>query len=445
MAKKKREETSPEGDALADEVIQLQGEGAAAEWVPIDAVHPWPGNPRKNAHVIPEIARSLENFGWGRPLIARRANGELVIGHTAYEAAKLLKLANVPVRFVDLSEERAHALAIADNKLGELAEWDERLLLASVRELEQKLPDFDPADLGMAQEDMDRLDRLAKSTEPAQGDDPGAGELPKVPVSQPGEIYELGPHRLMCGDSTSEEDVQRLMNGERAQLLATDPPYLVDYDGNNHPNSHHKKAGRASENVGNKKWDEYKDPDSASNFFEAWLRVALAHAVEENVAIYQWYASVRHVLVEQAWKANGVLAHAQIIWVKERAVLTHSHFMWQHEPCLYGWVQGKLPKRRPPPDAKTVWPISQKDSQSGIHPTEKPTEIFERPIGWHTLEGDLVFEPFCGSGSQLIAAAKLGRRCYAMEKAPEFCDAIRKRWTGFAKSAGIDPGSGALE
>ncbi len=119
--------------------------------------------------------------------------------------------------------------------------------------------------------------------------------------------------------------------------------------------------------------------------------------------------------------------------------------MWQFEPCLYGWKQGSPPKRRPPANQSNVWAISQKGQQDGIHPTQKPTEIFEWPICWHTKPGDLVYEPFCGSGSQLIAAAKLGRRCFAVEISPGFCDAIRRRFTKYARSAGVEPGKGALE
>jgi DNA modification methylase len=141
---------------------------------------------------------------------------------------------------------------------------------------------------------------------------------------------------------------------------------------------------------------------------------------------------------------NGLLTHQSIVWVKPRPVLTRSHFMWKYEPCWYGWKQGNPPARKPPTNQPNVWEISQKGQQDGIHPTQKPTEIFEWPISWHTTPGDFVYEPFCGSGSQLIAAAKLGRRCLAMELAPEFVDVIRRRWTGFARSAGVEPGEGGL-
>ena len=179
-------------------------------------------------------------------------------------------------------------------------------------------------------------------------------------------------------------------------------------------------------------------------FFSSFLRVALAHALVENPPVYQWHASRRQALVEQAWTENGLLWHQSIIWAKSRPVMTHSHFMWAHEPCAYGWIEGKPPMKRPPVSGEhtTVWTIDGEND--GIHPTQKPLEVFTRPIGYHTDAGQLVYEPFSGSGSQLIAAAKTGRRCYAMELAPEFVDVARIRWTNFARVAGIDAGSGAL-
>ncbi len=225
------------------------------------------------------------------------------------------------------------------------------------------------------------------------------------------------------------------MNGERAVMMATDPPYLVDYTGEDHPQSAKRKAafvaaGKPAAAAGNKNWDEYKDPTASVEFFSSFIRVALAEALIENPPIYQWHASRRQALVEAAWTANGLLWHQQIIWVKSRAILTHSHFMWQHEPSAYGWVEGKPPERKPPcsGECSTVWQIDQKGEQDGIHPTQKPVEIFARPIKWHTSPGDVCFEPFSGSGTQIVAAEQLGRRCYAMELEPRFVDVAVERW-----------------
>jgi DNA modification methylase len=206
--------------------------------------------------------------------------------------------------------------------------------------------------------------------------------------------------------------------------MATDPPYLVDYDSGNHPSKSKAKSK-------NKNWDSYSDPKTGLAFFDSLLRIALEHALIDNPAIYQWHAFRRQALVEQAWLANDLLLHQQIIWTKERAVLTYCHYMWQHESCFYGWKNGHKPRLKPANNLTTVWPITQVGHQDGIHPTQKPLEIFAIPIRSHTMPGELVYEPFSGSGSQLIAAEENGRVCYAMELAPEFVAAAVNRWEKF--------------
>lgn len=236
----------------------------------------------------------------------------------------------------------------------------------------------------------------------------------------------------MCGDSTNAAHMAILMGSDRAMLLATDPPYQVDYDGTNHPSSHHKKAGRkaaSGSEVGNKHWDAYIDPESSVAFFADFLRVALAHC-DERAPVYQWHATRRQVLVEQAWEQNELLVHQTIIWSKTRGVLTRSHYLWSHEPAFYGWRKGMQPEkdRRPPPSERTVWEIAQPDEGGSIHPTSKPLAIFERPIEFHTRPGEVILEPFNGSGSQLIAAERLHRKCRSMELSPAFVDAALRRW-----------------
>src|SRR5437762_3154490 len=415
-------------------------EEAAAVWLPIGELVPWDRNPRKNAAAVAKVAESIERFGFAAPLLARAEDKQVIAGHTRLLAARKLGLTHVPVRLLDLDPADAKLLALADNRLGELAERDED---APVRVLDDlSAAGADLAATGFPEGDIDRLLAELNAANLADVIEPPLPEVPKVAKSRHGGVYALGSHRLMCGDSTNAGDVRKLMNGERAALCATDPPYLVDYDGTNHPQSFEREqAGKDN----NKHWDSYVDPEASVEFFSGFLCVALAHALAEKPAIYQWHASRRQALVEAAWKANGLLLHQQLIWAKSRPILTRSHFMWQHEPCFYGWIEGKPPAMKPPAsgDCTTVWTID--GEQEGIHPTQKPLEVFARPIGYHTCAGELVYEPFSGSGSQLIAAAKTGRRCYAMELAPEFVDVARIRWTNFARAAGIEPGPGALE
>jgi DNA modification methylase len=412
----------------------------AAAWVSIKDLCPWKQNPRDNDAAVDAVAESISRFGFGAPIIARLADREIIAGHTRLKAAIKLGFHQVPVRYLDLSQHDAHLLALADNKTSEIAEWNDDALgriLADLREQEVDLL----AGTGFGEAEIDALIRSTQGLPPS-GVDPGAGEPPIDPESKLGEVYELGGHRIMCGDSTNADDVARLMGDNRAVLMATDPPYLVDYTGEDRPQSpKRKKASTAN----NKNWDAYKDPETSVQFFSSFIKLALQHALVASPAIYHWHASRRQALVEAAWTANGLLLHQQIIWVKSRPIISHSHFAWQHEPCFYGWIEGRPPALRPPlgGESTTVWTIAGEND--GIHPTQKAVEIFERPIRYHTLPADIVFEPFSGSGTQIIAAAKLGRRCFAMELQPAFVDVARRRWTSYARSCGLDPGPGALE
>ena len=243
------------------------------------------------------------------------------------------------------------------------------------------------------------------------------------PRAKRGEVWQLGRHRLMCGDSTSAEDVARLMQDEKAHLLATDPPYLVDYAGGRHPQSWHNRASTRD-----KHWDDYHDAERATGFYLAFIRVAQEHAVREDAGWYQWMASLRASEVYDAWREAGLLTHQVLVWAKARAVLTHSRYMWQHELAVYGWQQGHKPSMKPPANATTVWEINQQGDSDGIHPTQKPVELFRRCIEHQTLPGQLCYEPFAGSGSQLIAAEQLDRTCYAMEIEPRYVDIAIARW-----------------
>lgn len=397
-----------------------------------------PANARRHPERnLSSIEASLRTYGQRKPIVVRRGGMVVTAGNGTLEAARRLGWTHLAAVVVDDDPITATGYAISDNRTAELAEWDEEALGKLLTEL--RAEDVDLGSLGWSDEDLERLlDELEGGEEGGEGEDPGAGDPPEVAVSKPGEIYALGPHRLLCGDSTDAEAVARLMGGEKAVLLATDPPYLVDYQGGNHPQSWHNKP-----DVKDKHWDDYTDPEAGVDFYERFLKVALAHTIE-GVAVYQWHAHKRQTVVEEAWVRAGLLVHQQLIWAKARPVLTRSHFMWQHEPCFYGWVQGTPPRRRPPSNETTVWAIDQKGQQDGIHPTQKPIELFRRPILWHMAKGELCFEPFAGSGTCLIAAAMEGRRCYAVELSPAFCDVIRKRWGDYARSAGIDPGEGAL-
>ena len=225
------------------------------------------------------------------------------------------------------------------------------------------------------------------------------------------------------------------MAGKRATLMATDPPYLVNYDGGNRPQSWGKDGRRISAETKTKHWDDYVDEQSSQAFYHSFLKAALGEALTCRPTIYQWFAMMRAPLIYGAWQAAGLLAHQVLIWHKSRKVLGRCDYLWDYEPVLYGWVKGSRPpaRRRPPVGACAVWCIDSaiEDGVSGIHPTQKPVELFRRPIGAHTLPGEIIYEPFCGSGTALIAAELEGRACYGLELAPAFADCAVARWERF--------------
>ncbi len=397
------------------------------EWVNIESLHLNPSNPRINDGAIQHVAASLKRFGWRQPIVCKRS-GEIVAGNTRYKAARTLAMEKVPVVWFDGSDLDALGYAIADNRTAEFATWNEPDLAT----LLEHLRDEDTLEgIGFSSAEVDELLRQVRD-DPATINDPGPQEPPADPITKPGDLWLLGEHRLLCGDSTKPEDVARVMNGQTASLLATDPPYLVNYDGANHPAEHHRKAGRKPGpgiELGNKHWDQYVDPETSLDFYVSFLKAALPH-VRIDAPVYQWHASKRQMLVEQAWTDCGLLVHQSIQWVKARGVLTYSHFLWRSEPCFYGWQQGHQPEkdRRPPADQSNVWEVDQVGESDGIHPTQKPRALFSGPIQWHTRRGEIVLEPFCGSGTEVVAAEELGRRCYALEISPAFCDAVIERW-----------------
>jgi DNA modification methylase len=234
-------------------------------------------------------------------------------------------------------------------------------------------------------------------------------------------------HRLLCGDCTVPDDVKRVMDGQRAVLFATDPPYLVEYDGTNHPH----KWGSPDEN---KDWSElYIDPtwdkaDGNENLYDDFIRLAVGIAITPNAAWYCWHASRRQAMLEAVWERHGAFVHQQIIWAKDRPVLTRSWYMWQHEPCFMGWVKGKKPPRYGDDHPRSVWEFPT--ILPGVktdHPTSKPIELFEIPMKQHTQVGEICYDPFMGSGSQLVAGEKLGRAVYGIEQEPAFIAVILER------------------
>jgi len=286
----------------------------------------------------------------------------------------------------------------------------------------------------------------ALDDEAAGKTDPDAVPAVRKTSIKVGDMYQLGDHRLLCGDSTDPVQVERLMDGRRATLFATDPPYLVDYDGTNHPQSWKDKATK------NKDWsDTYKEQhwDAATQgrpFYEAFVRVARELAITPTAAWYCWHASRRQGMLEDVWEKAGAFVHQQIIWVKSRPTLTRSVYLWQHEPCFFGWMKSKKPAVRKgglkEGHPSTVWMVPSSEIESKDHPTSKPVRLFSLPMLMHTAKGEVCYEPFSGSGSQIMAAEQTGRRCFASELEPQFVQVAIDRWEAFTGKKAVLLGRG---
>ena len=382
----------------------------AAVWVPLGELRPWIGNPRKNNDAVKAVADSIRKFGFGTPLVARRQDRQIIAGHTRLLAARRLGLTHVPVRYLDLSAEDAQLLALADNKLGEIAEWDDGMLGRILEELKAA-----NADLGATGFDAGEIDRLLADLSAerlADVEEDPVPEPPETPDSVPGTVYELGPHRLLCGDSTQAATVRQVVAGERVSLLWTDAPYNVAYEG---------AAGTImNDNMSRERFraflvDAFRACDSVMSPGTVFY---LAHADTEGLAF-------RSAVETVGWKLSSCL-----IWRKDSLVLGRGDYHWIHEPILYGWKPGASHHAVADRTQTTVWEVDR-PKRSEEHPTMKPLPLIERAIRNSTDSGEVVLDTFGGSGSTLIAAARTGRKALLVELDPKFCDVIRQRWERF--------------
>jgi DNA modification methylase len=364
---------------------------------------------------VAQIAASIKEFGWTNPILVGEGNS-IIAGHGRLMAARKLKMDEVPTIELDyLTDTQRKALIIADNKLALNADWDLGLLSLELEEL-QKL-DFDLGLTGFSE------DELAKLLEPEQvdglTDEDAVPEVPDEPITKLGDIYQLGNHRLMCGDSTSIDAVEKLLESQKADLLFTDPPYGVSYEG-----GHNKKKRQGIIA------DTLQGEDLTDLFYES-LSTAITW-LKDGAALYVWYASGKSIETYASLSKLPLKLRAVIQWYKIKSGL--GAFMSQYipncEPCMYLHKEGCSPSWYGPTNEKTVWEL-KKESTNTFHPTQKPVELPERAITNSTKQGDSVLDLFGGSGSTLIACEKIGRLARVMELDPKYCDVIVKRWEEF--------------
>jgi site-specific DNA-methyltransferase (adenine-specific) len=381
----------------------------------IDDVKPYENNPRINDDAVEAVSKSIKEFGFRQPLVVD-VDGVIICGHTRWKAAKLLRLEKVPVHVAkDMTPEQVKAYRIADNKTNELSEWNYELLPLELSELQDM--NFDLSLLGF---DTSELEKLLNGDVLKDGmtDPDGVPETPEEPVSKRGDIYQLGDHRLMCGDSTKLDDVKWLMNGSLADLLLQDPPYNVAYEGENN---------MIIQN------DDMNDSEFLKFLTDAFRNAA--EVMKPGASFYLFHSDIEGLNFRSACKSTGLHLRECLVWVKDSLVLGRQDYHYRHEPILYGWKDGAAHSWYSDRKQTTVMEFVR-PKKSELHPTMKPVEMLVYLMKNSSKKGDIVTDLFGGSGSTLIAAEQTGRKAYLMELDEKYCDVIRKRWAEFVHGEG---------
>ena len=395
-----------------------------------EKIEPWPTaklvpyarNARQHSDAqVAQIAASIAEFGFTNPILAG-SDGVIVAGHGRLAAAQKLGLIMVPVVVLDhLTPTQRRALVLADNRIAENASWDEELLRVELADLQDAGFDLDITGF-----DADALAELMAGNEPdvsGQTDEDAVPEASDAPVSRPGDIWHLGQHRLLCGDATLAASYDALLGDERVAMVFTDPPYNVNYANSAKDKLRGKDRAILNDNLG----------DGFYDFLLAALTPMLARC---DGAIYVAMSSSELDALQAAFRAAGGHWSTFIIWAKHTFTLGRADYQRQYEPILYGWPEGAERHWCGDRDQSDVWQI-KKPQKNDLHPTMKPVELVERALRNSSRPGDVVLDPFGGSGTTLIAAEKSGRVARLMELDPKYADVIVRRWEDFTGKQAI--------
>lgn len=405
---------------------------------PLGWLTPYENNPRNNDEAVEPVANSISEFGFKVPIVAT-PDGEIINGHTRWKAAKKLKLKTVPVIIADdLTEEQVRAFRLADNKVAEIAQWDIELLLSEI----ESVDNLDMTLFGFTDSDYTLDDFEDEETGTDISEDEIESEGDSVSSVEYGDIYQLGRHRLMCGDSTSAGDMKELVNGEKIDLYVTDPPYNVAYEGKT-------EEAMTIQN-------DSMDDASFRKFLRDAFEVADQH-LKPGGAFYIWHADSEGLNFRAAVKETGWLLKQNLVWVKNSIVLGRQDYQWKHEPCLYGWKDGashyfidnrslatvieedeenlkEMTKGELISYIKTMQENSptsifyeDKPVRSDIHPTMKPLKLIARCVLNSSKKGERVLDSFNGGGSTLMVCEKTERIYYGMELDPVYVERTIKR------------------
>ena len=421
--------------------------------VTIDKITPYERNPRINDQAVDAVAASLKEFGFRQPIVVDAA-GVIIVGHTRWKAANKLGLAKVPVHVAtDMSPEQIKAYRIADNQTASLAEWDYDLLPIELSDLQAA--EFNIDLLGFDQDDLAKL--LGTDVTEGLTDPDEVPEPPDDAITQPGDLWVLGDHRLLCGDSAKTEDVDRLLGGATIQLVNSDPPYNVRVE----PRSNNAVAagksnlggGKQSANMHHQKFDEarfgkrkptdkklrpkdrplendFMSDEDFAKILREWF-TQFARVLEPGRAFYIWGGYANLANYPSAMSENELYFSQAIVWDKQHPVLTRKDFMGAFELAFYGWRKGAAHKFLGPANATDLWHVKKVNPQSMVHLTEKPVELAVKAIQYSSKSGENVLDLFGGSGSTLIGCEQTGRNAYLMEIDALYCDVIVARWENF--------------
>jgi DNA modification methylase len=431
--------------------------GMAIEMRGVDEITPYPNNPRVNDGAVEAVARSIKEYGFRQPIVVD-GNGVIVVGHTRWKAAKHLGLETVPVHVADLTHEQAKAYRLADNRTALISTWSDELLAVELAEL--KALDMDIGSLGFTDVEISKL--LEPGLEVGATDPDDVPAPPDEAITQPGDLWILGNHRLLCGDSGSVADLDRLLDGAVIHLCNTDPPYNVKVE----PRSNNAIAaglssfsatqpkGRKGEQTHHQKFDVERDPGKAKGTTKQ-LRAKdrpLANDFVTDEAfdgmLDAWFGNISRVLMPGGsfyiWggyanlgnyppflKKHGLYFSQGIVWDKLHPVLTRKDFMGAFELAFYGWKEGAAHRYFGPNNETDLWHVKKVPPQNMSHLTEKPVELAKRAMEFSSQPGENCLDLFGGSGSTLIAAEQTGRKAFLMELDAPYCDVILARWSAF--------------
>ena len=390
----------------------------------VEKLIPYARNARTHsAEQVAQVAASIAEFGWTNPILAG-ADGIVIAGHARLLAARKLGMTEVPVIVLDhLTESQRRALVLADNRLALNAGWDEEMLRVEMAALEED--GFNLELVGFTDEEIADLLRDPEEVLAGKTDDDAVPETPENAVTVPGDIWLLGEHRLVCGDSTQTESVEKVLAGGLADMVFCDPPYNVNYGATSKDKPRGKKRKITNDDLGQD--------------FEQFLRDACVNIVAVTKgAIYICMSSSELHTLQKAFREAGGHWSTFVIWAKNTFTMGRSDYQRQYEPILYGWKEGTQHFWCGARDQGDVWFI-KKPQVNDLHPTMKPVELVERAIRNSCKGRDTVLDPFGGSGTTLIACEKTGRQARLIELEPKYCDVIIRRYQEFTgKEATLD-------